>query len=86
MTAVITEPIVAESGLVDGIGSDYETTYGFHAPEDYFFKSGRELSAGVAPRLRESVTKRLSPQGYGRGCSAAHRRASRRPLSVAGGE
>jgi hypothetical protein len=26
MTAVITEPIVPESGLVDGIGSDYETT------------------------------------------------------------
>src|SRR3954470_24258090 len=34
----------AESEIVKGIGSDYEVKYGFHVPEDYFFKSGRGLS------------------------------------------
>jgi Fe-S cluster assembly protein SufB len=33
-----------ESEIVRGIGSDYEVKYGFHVPEDYFFKSGRGLS------------------------------------------
>src|SRR5215213_2444961 len=33
-----------ESEIVQGIGSDYEVKYGFHVPEDYFFKSGRGLS------------------------------------------
>ena len=44
MTAVIAEPIIVESDVVQGIGSDYEIKYGFHVPEDYFFKSGRGLS------------------------------------------
>ena len=44
MAAVITEAIRAESDAVEGIGSDYEIKYGFHVPEDYFFKSGRVLS------------------------------------------
>ena len=35
---------VTESEIVKGIGSDYEVKYGFHVPEDYFFKSGRGLS------------------------------------------
>jgi Fe-S cluster assembly protein SufB len=33
-----------ETEVVQGIGSDYEVKYGFHVPEDYFFKSGRGLS------------------------------------------
>ena len=33
-----------ESEIVQGIGTDYEIKYGFHVPEDYFFKSGRGLS------------------------------------------
>ena len=44
MGAVITEAIRAESDTVQAIGSDYEIKYGFHVPEDYFFKSGRGLS------------------------------------------
>src|ERR671937_1085840 len=35
---------VTETEIVRGIGSDYEVKYGFHVPEDYFFKSGRGLS------------------------------------------
>ncbi len=36
-----------ESEIVQGIGSDYGTKYGFSNPDeakDYFFKSGRGLS------------------------------------------
>jgi Fe-S cluster assembly protein SufB len=33
-----------ETEVVEGIGSDYGIKYGFHVPEDYFFKSGRGLS------------------------------------------
>src|SRR5579883_2021229 len=33
-----------ETEIVRGIGSDYAIKYGFHVPEDYFFKSGRGLS------------------------------------------
>ncbi|HLX32401.1 MAG TPA: Fe-S cluster assembly protein SufB, partial [Gaiellaceae bacterium] len=33
-----------ETEIVQGIGSDYAIKYGFHATEDYFFKSGRGLS------------------------------------------
>src|SRR5438046_6220749 len=33
-----------ETEVVRGIGSDYEIKYGFHADENYFFKSGRGLS------------------------------------------
>ena len=44
MGAVITEAIRAESDTVQAIGTDYEIKYGFHVPEDYFFKSGRGLS------------------------------------------
>jgi len=33
-----------ETEVVRGIGSDYAIKYGFHVPEDYFFKSGRGLS------------------------------------------
>src|SRR5438093_3662211 len=34
----------SETEIVAGIGSDYQVKYGFHVPEDYFFKSGRGLS------------------------------------------
>src|SRR6476646_2667219 len=44
MAAVMTEAMRAESDVVQEIGSDYEIKYGFHVPEDYFFKSGRGLS------------------------------------------
>src|SRR6516164_5572049 len=33
----------SETEIVAGIGSDYAIKYGFHVPEDYFFKSGRGL-------------------------------------------
>jgi Fe-S cluster assembly protein SufB len=33
-----------ETEVVQGIGSDYAIKYGFHVPEDYFFKSARGLS------------------------------------------
>ncbi len=33
-----------ETEIVQGIGSDYAIKYGFHADENYFFKSGRGLS------------------------------------------
>src|SRR3989440_2352510 len=35
---------ITETEVVRGIGSDYEIKYGFHADENYFFKSGRGLS------------------------------------------
>jgi Fe-S cluster assembly protein SufB len=35
---------ITETEVVQGIGSDYEVKYGFHVPEDYFFKSGKGLS------------------------------------------
>ena len=35
---------MTETEVVQGIGSDYEIKYGFHADENYFFKSGRGLS------------------------------------------
>src|SRR5207249_469996 len=44
VTAVSTEAARAESEVVLGIGADYAIKYGFHVPEDYFFKSGRGLS------------------------------------------
>ncbi|HXY79927.1 MAG TPA: Fe-S cluster assembly protein SufB [Gaiellaceae bacterium] len=34
----------SETEVVQEIGSDYGIKYGFHVPEDYFFKSGRGLS------------------------------------------
>ena len=34
----------AETEIVQGIGSDYEIKYGFHVPEDYFFKAEKGLS------------------------------------------
>src|ERR671931_452151 len=36
-----------ETEIVKGIGSDYEVKYGFHVPEDYFFKSGGGLSEAL---------------------------------------
>jgi Fe-S cluster assembly protein SufB len=35
---------ITETEVVRGIGSDYEIKFGFHADENYFFKSGRGLS------------------------------------------
>src|SRR5881409_2740191 len=35
---------MTETEVVQGIGSDYEIKFGFHADENYFFKSGRGLS------------------------------------------
>ena len=40
-----------ETEVVAGIGSDYK--YGFHEIEDYFFKSGRGLSAEVVAAISE---------------------------------
>jgi Fe-S cluster assembly protein SufB len=44
MATVISDAIRAESDVVEGIGSDYRGQFGFHVPEDYFFKSGRAPS------------------------------------------
>src|SRR5256885_12552645 len=41
----------SETQVVAEIGSDYE--YGFHAPEDYFFKSGRGLTKEVVAAISE---------------------------------
>ena len=38
-----------ETEVVAGIGNEYK--YGFHDPEDYFFKSGRGLSPELAHKL-----------------------------------
>src|SRR5213594_3931196 len=43
----------SETEIVSGIGSDYEIKYGFNVPEDYFFKSGRGLSAEVVAAISE---------------------------------
>jgi Fe-S cluster assembly protein SufB len=40
-----------ETQVVAEIGSDYK--YGFHAPEDYFFKSGRGLSKEIVAAISE---------------------------------
>src|SRR2546426_5009132 len=41
----------SETEVVREIGSDYK--YGFHVPEDYFFKSGRGLSAELVAAISE---------------------------------
>ena len=38
-----------ETQVVAEIGSEYK--YGFHVPEDYFFKSGRGLSAELVQAI-----------------------------------
>jgi Fe-S cluster assembly protein SufB len=42
---------VTETEVVAEIGNDYK--YGFHAPEDYFFKSGRGLSHELVAAISE---------------------------------
>src|SRR5262252_9659378 len=42
-----------ETEIVQGIGSDYAAKYGFHSPEDYFFKSGRGLSHDLVEAISE---------------------------------
>src|SRR5499427_9545852 len=42
-----------ETEIVQGIGSDYAAKYGFHSPEDYFFKSGRGLSHELIDAISE---------------------------------
>src|SRR5213083_773944 len=44
---------VTETEVVRGIGSDYEIKYGFHADENYFFKSGRGLSHELIEAIAE---------------------------------
>ena len=44
---------VTETEVVQGIGSDYEIKYGFHADENYFFKSGRGLSHELVEAISE---------------------------------
>ena len=41
----------SETQVVAEIGSDYK--YGFHDPEDYFFKSGRGLSRELVAAISE---------------------------------
>src|SRR4051812_32075843 len=42
---------ITETEIVAGIGNEYK--YGFHDPEDYFFKSGRGLSAELVAAISE---------------------------------
>ena len=42
-----------ETQVVAEIGSDYGRKYGFHDPEDYFFKSQRGLSKEVVEAISE---------------------------------
>ena len=47
----------SETEVVRGIGSDYEVKYGFHVPEDYFFKSGKGLSHELVDAISEHKTE-----------------------------
>ena len=52
----------------EGIGSDYAIKYGFHVPEDYFFKSGRGLSHELVDAIsraqgRAGLDAEVPPQG-----------------------
>jgi Fe-S cluster assembly protein SufB len=42
---------LTETEVVAGIGNEYK--YGFHDPEDYFFKSGRGLSPELVAAISE---------------------------------
>ena len=42
---------ITEAEVVAGIGNEYK--YGFHDPEDYFFKSGRGLSHELVAAISE---------------------------------
>jgi hypothetical protein len=49
-----------ETEIVQGIGSDYGTKYGFSNPDeakDYFFKSGRGISHEVVEAIAELNTE-----------------------------
>jgi len=46
-----------ETEIVRGIGSDYEIKYGFHADENYFFKSGRGLSHELIDAISNTPSK-----------------------------
>jgi Fe-S cluster assembly protein SufB len=83
MAAVITEAIRAESDAVEGIGSDYEVKYGFHVPEDYFFKSGR----GLSHELVDAISSHKSEPDWMR--KSRHRSLdyfNARPLPTWGGD
>ena len=83
MAAVITEAIRAESDAVQGIGSDYEIKYGFHVPEDYFFKSGR----GLSHELVDAISSHKSEPDWMR--KSRHRSLdyfNARPLPTWGGD
>jgi Fe-S cluster assembly protein SufB len=42
-----------ETQVVAEIGTDYESKYGFHVPEDYFFKAQRGLSHEIVAAISE---------------------------------
>ena len=46
---------ISETEVVGGIKTEYK--FGFHDPEDYFFKSGRGLSPELALELEKSGYK-----------------------------
>src|SRR5437879_3108752 len=50
----------SETEVVRGIGSDYAIKYGFHVPEDYFFKSGRGLSHELVDAISSN---KITPDG-----------------------
>ena len=51
-----------ETEVVAGIRSDYK--YGFHTPEDYFFKSGRGLSPEIVAEGGPELAEQLEAEGY----------------------
>ena len=83
MAAVMTDAIRAESDVVQEIGSDYEIKYGFHVPEDYFFKSGR----GLSHELVDAISSHKSEPDWMR--KSRHRSLdyfNARPLPTWGGD
>ena len=83
MGAVITEAARAESDTVQAIGADYEIKYGFHVPEDYFFKSGR----GLSHELVDAISSHKSEPDWMR--KSRHRSLdyfNARPLPAWGGD
>src|SRR5436189_6246888 len=72
-----------ETEIVKGIGSDYAIKYGFHVPENYFFKSGR----GLSHELVDAISSHKNEPAWMR--KFRHKRLAHfnaRPLPTWGGD
>ena len=75
---------MTETEVVQGIGSDYEVKYGFHVPEDYFFKSrpralARARRRDLEPQERARLDAEVPAQEPGVLPRAAAADLGRRP-------